>query len=258
MKKKNEIIAVSAKKGGEGKTTTAENLAGGLAAFANCRVLLIDLDEQKNLTLSCGADITKPTIYDVLTDNATVKDTIQSRSEKVDIIPASGYLAEADIKLTKIGKEQLLKKAIAPIVVDYDYIIFDTPPSLGILTVNALTAANKLIIPAQADIYSIQGIGQLYETVKAIREYTNPNLEISGILLTRFNGRINISRDMAAEITAAAKSIGTFVYNVVIRECAAIKEAKAQQAFIYDYAPASNASADYQLFTKEFLERSKK
>lgn len=257
-KNKKETIAIGTQKGGEGKTTTAENFAGGLAAFAKRRVLLIDLDPQANVTLSSGVDnITRPTIYEALTGGAKIQDTIQERSTNVYIIPASGNLAEADIKFTKIGKEQLLKKALAPIVEDYDYIVIDTPPALGILTINALTAAQRLIVPAQADIYSLQGIGQLYETVKAIQEFTNPALQISGILLTRYNSRSNITRDMTAKAEEAAKSIGTFVYNSVIRECVALKGAHAEQAFIFDHAPTSNASLDYQAFIKEFLERSK-
>jgi len=253
-----KIVAVANQKGGVGKSTTAEALAGGLANKGS-RVLLIDLDPQANITLSSGVDAEeRPTIYDVITGRAKIQETIQVRGQDIDIISAAASLAQADVELTKTGKEYKLRENLATLDKRYAYIIIDTPPALGILTVNALTAAHRLIVPAQADLYSLQGISQLNETVKDIRAYTNPELRFAGILLTRHNPRSIITRDMAEHAQNAAKKIGTFVYKTVIRECVAIKEAQADQKFIYDHAPTSNASTDYKSFVTEFLERSKK
>jgi chromosome partitioning protein len=257
VKQKPKIVAIANQKGGVGKSTTADAFAGGLAATGS-RVLLIDLDPQANITLSSGADTERTSVYEIITDRAAAQDAVQERTPTVDIIAASSDLALADIEIVKTGKEYRLREGIAPITANYDYIIIDTPPALGILTVNALTAANSVIIPAQADLYSVQGIAQLYETVKDIRAYTNPSLQILGILLTRYNSRSVVTRDMTANIEAAAQKIGTFVYKSVIRECVAIKEAQVCQSFICDHAPTSNACIDYQSFIQEFLKRSKK
>ena len=184
-------------------------------------------------------------------------DVIQYRTQRADIIPAGRNLIKLDIELRAESKEYRLKVKIAPLVSKYNYIVIDTPPALGILTVNALTAANSLIIPAQADLYSLQGIGQLYDTIEMVTAYTNPNLVLNGVLLTRHNARNIISRDMADTAKSTASEIGTFLYSTVIRECIAIREAQASQKTIYEYAPKSNASQDYLNFADEFIRRKK-
>ena len=251
---KAEIIVVTNQKGGVGKSTTAEALAEGLF-IKGYKALVIDLDAQGSISLSAKADASKPSAYELLTGEADVNAVMQYRVHRADIIPAGRNLIKLDIELTATGKESRLKDKIAPLVSRYDYIIIDTPPALGILTVNALTAADSLIIPAQADLYSLQGIGQLYDTIGTVTAYTNPALSLRGVLLTRHNARNILSRDMADAAKSTAASIGTFVYDTVIREGIAIREAQASQKTIYEYALKSNASQDYLSFVDEFIRR---
>jgi len=258
---KAEIIAVTNQKGGVGKSTTAEALAEGLH-IRGYKTLLIDLDPQGSLTLSAGADITKPTSYDFLTGKTAAHEVIQKRNSqnefkhRADIIPANGTLATLDVALAAdISKHKRLKKKIAPLISEYDYIIIDTPPALGIHTLNALSAATGVLITIRADIFSLQGMEQLCGTIGAVVEDNNPSLEPTGVLLTQHNPRTVIGREMTEMAKERAAEIGTFVYDTVIRECVALVEAQSNQQSIYDYAPNSNASADYSAFVDEFLRR---
>lgn len=258
-----QVIVITNQKGGVGKSTTAESLAEGLH-IKGYKTLLIDLDPQGSATLITGADTTKPTAYDLLTDRVTPDDVIQHRENRADIIPAEKNLERLDIELPASGKDQRLKKKIAPLTTQYDYIILDTPPALGIITINALTAADCVVIPIQADIMSLQGLGQLYNTICEIREYTNPNLKLRGILLTRHNPRTLLSRGMANNAKIMADEIGTFVYDTVIRESISLKESQAARQNIYTYAKSNfseknylscNAALDYTAFVDEFIKR---
>jgi chromosome partitioning protein len=250
-----QVVAITNQKGGVGKSTTAEALAEGLVCKGK-KALLVDLDAQGSISLTAGAHSNHPTIYEVLTGQCEPVSAIQKCEGRSDILPASRNLARLDVELTATGKEYRLRERLAPFLPLYDFIIIDTPPALGVLTVNALTAAHSVIMPAQADIYSLQGIGQLSDTLEAIRAYTNPGLTLAGILLTRHNARSILSRDMADAARETARQMGTFLYNTVIREAVAIKESQASQQSIYQYAPKSNAAADYMAFTAEFLKRS--
>lgn len=210
-------------------------------------MLYVDTDPQCNLTyiLNCEHN---PSLVDVLTGNATIKDaTVQTKQG--DAVPASDMLGTAGI----IKNSRLLKKALATVKDKYDYIVIDTPPALSMLTINALMAATDLIIPAQADIFSLQGIGQLYETIKAVRNGGNRNLSIMGILLTRYNGRAILSRDMAKLLADTAKQIGTRVFPTPIREGVAIKEAEAVQQDIFSYNKRSNPAKDYMDLIEEII-----
>ena len=248
------IIAITNQKGGVGKSTTAHALGAGLA-LKGYRVLFVDLDPQGNLTYTMQANTAEATAYDLLTKRAAVADVIQA-TEQGDIIPAGAALSGADMELTATGKEYRLREALAPLRGGYDFIVIDTPPALGTLTVNALTAADRLIIPAQADIFSLQGIGQLTATIQAVQTYCNRALQLDGILLTRHSGRAVLTRDMADLIKDTAEQLGTSVYSTVIREGIAIKEAQANRESIFFYAPKSKAAADYLAFVNEYLERS--
>ena len=247
----NKIICVISRKGGVGKTATAHNLSAGLAKRGG-KVLLIDLDSQCNLSFTCKADATKPGSFEVLNGSARASEAIQKTSEGF-IMAGSEELAAADTFLNGKRKEYALKDALEEVKQQFDYIIIDTPAALGALTVNALTASDGLIIPVQADIYSLQGLAQIAEAVQAVKKYCNKALKIKGILLTRYNGRAIISKDMLANFAEAAKQMQTKLYNTPIREAIAVKEAQAQNVNIFDYAPKSKAAADYNNFIEEFL-----
>ena len=243
-----EVVAIVNRKGGVGKTATAQALGAGLLRKKK-KVLYIDLDSQTNLTYGLGASVSGLTSMEVLTGEATAQEAIQ-KTVQGDIIAGTEALAGADAIIDGTGKEYRLKEAIDGL--QYDYIIIDTPAQLGTLTVNALTASNSVIIPVQAEIYSLQGIGQLNKAIEAVKKYCNKDLSIRGILITRYNGRAVISKDMQANLQEAAEQLNTRLYNTPIRECVSIKEAQASQTDIYSYAPRSNAAKDYEAFIKEF------
>lgn len=248
-----ECIAVINQKGGVGKSTTAYALGAGLI-LKGYKVLFIDLDAQGNLSYNMGA-LSKPiTSLEVLTGTATAQEAIVA-TKSGDLIPASSVLASADALITTTGKEYRLKEALEPLKKSYDYIILDTPPALGILTVNALTACNSVIIPAQADIFSLQGIGQLSQTIQTVKRYCNPTLSIKGIAITRYSSRAVLTRDMIELLDDTARQLNTKLYKTKIRECIAIKEAQASQQDIYSYSPKSNATADYTQLIQEILEK---
>jgi chromosome partitioning protein len=246
-----ECIAISNQKGGVGKSTTASALGAGLF-LKGYKVLYVDLDAQGNLSYSMGATNKALTSLEMLTGTATAKEAIVQTLQG-DLIPASPALASADAIVTDTGKEYRPKEALEPVKGDYDYISLDTPPSLGVLTVNALTACNSVIIPAQADIYSLQGIGQLSQTMETVKKYCNPALTIKGILTTRHSSRTVLARDMTQLLEDTARELNTKLYSSRIRECVALKEAQASQQDIYSYSPRSNATADYTAFVEEVL-----
>lgn len=248
-----EVVAIVNRKGGVGKTATAQALGAGLARKKK-KVLYIDLDSQTNLSYGLGADPEGLNSMDILTGEATAAEAIQ-HTPQGDVIAGSEALAGADAAIDGTGKEYRLKEAIDGL--QYDYIIIDTPAQLGTLTVNALTAANSVVIPVQAEVYSLQGIGQLSKTIEAVKKYCNRDLYIRGILITRYNGRAVISKDMQSNLKDAAEQLKTKLYSTPIRECVSIKEAQAIQQDIYTYAPRSNAAKDYEAFIKEFTERKK-
>jgi chromosome partitioning protein len=261
------IIAITNQKGGVAKTTTAQALGAGLN-LKGYKVLLIDLDPQANLTHAVVVhppdieSVASASVLDVLTGKISLPEGIicqpYNGDDNEDILPATTELAAVEKILKDTGREfklrEALEKAFEKVRDAYDYIIIDTPPSLGILTVNALTAADKVIIPAQADDFSLQGISELYNTICSIRRYTNPRLRIDGILLTRYNPRSVISRDMAEAMRDAAERIEGKLYKTHIRECTALKEAQAMHRDIFSYAPRSNAAVDYMAFIDEVLE----
>ena len=246
-----KCIAVINQKGGVGKSTTAENLAAGLS-IKGYKTLAIDLDAQANLTYTAGAKTTGATALGVLTGEVKAEDAIQ-HTACGDVIAANKALAGADAFIADTGKEYRLKEALESIKGRYDYIIVDTPPALGILTVNALTACDSVIIPAQADIYSLQGIEQLAETMKPVKKYCNPALRIEGILLTRYSPRSVLSREVAELAEQLAAKLNTKLFKATIREAIAVKEAQISQQSLYSYVPKAKVTEDYTALIDELI-----
>lgn len=246
-----KILTIINQKGGVGKSTTAHAIGSGLIRKEK-KVLFIDLDPQGNLSYTLKADTAADGLMEALLKQSRIENAIQ-KIDGNNIIPSSAALVGADTTLVMIGKEYRLREALAPIAKNYDYIIIDTPPALGILTVNALTASDSVIIPAQADIYSLQGIAQLYDTIHIIKQYCNSNLNVLGIVLTRYTPRAILSRDVAKMLDETAENFKTKLFKTAIRECISLKEAQACQQDIFSYAPKSNASADYANLLDEIL-----
>lgn len=244
-----KTIAIANRKGGVGKSTTAAAITSYLT-LNGYRVLAVDLDAQRNLTSTMNARAEAKTVLGVLTGETTAAEAIR-HTEQGDIIPASKALSGADLAIVDTGKEYKLKEALEAVKADYDYIVMDCPPALGILTVNALTAADSVIIPAQADVYSLEGIADLEETIEPVRKYCNPSLTIAGILLTRYNGRSILSREVTTLAEQLAQRLGTKVFKTTIREGVAVKEAQISQQSLFTYAPTANVTEDYRAFIKE-------
>ena len=246
-------IAITNQKGGVGKSSTAQALAVGLK-LRGFKVLTVDMDPQGNLSYGMGAATGDeiPTVYDLMKGTATAAEVIQ-HTEQGDVMPSNVLLSGAELEFNRTGREHKLERALRDVSGSYDYIVIDTPPSLGVLTVNAYTAADRLIIPMISDIYSIQGIYQLYDTVEQARDYCNPALTISGILITKYNGRAVVRRDLKESIEELAERIGTKVYKSTIREGVAVVESQASRQGLQHYAPGANVTKDYEAFIDEFL-----
>ena len=248
-----EIIAIVNKKGGVGKTTTALATAAGLAQ-RGLSVLAIDLDSQANFSLTAKSETDVIGAYEVLTGQEDINEAIQERPE-YDLIAADNNLTGADAVITETGKEYRLKEALQGLKKKYDYIIIDTPPNVGILTTNALTAANRIVITAQADTYSAAGLMQLSKSITSIKKYCNTLLMLDGVLLTRYNARTVLAAHLRGVFEKIADEMGTKVYNTVIRENVSLKEAQAEKESIFEYAPTSNGAADYNNFLDELIRK---
>lgn len=245
-----EIITVTNQKGGVGKTTTAHHLAVGLKK-RGFKVLLVDSDQQGNLTYSLNCNY-NATIYDVIKGNIPAKEAI-FHSSQCDIIAGDVRLSRAEMELVDTGREYFLREALEPIKEEYDYIIIDTPPTLGILTVNALTCSDSVIIPAQADIFSLQGFGQLNNLINQVKKFTNHNLKIKGVLLTKYSDRTVLNKALKKSAKDVSKNINTKVFETTIREATSIREAQTKQLNVFDYEPKSKVAKDYESFVDEFL-----
>lgn len=251
-----KTITLSNQKGGVAKTTTTGALASGLGQ-RGYRVIAIDLDPQCNLSLGAGADILNmdQTLYDVFKGSAELPDLIQKTDLGYDLITGGLTLAGADMDFTQTGREFMLREALDSLRSNYDFCIIDTPPTLGILTVNALTASDSVIIPLTADLYSIQGLSQLNLLIQRVRKYSNKDLEIAGLLITRHDERTNVSKALMDQILLTAEKLGTKVFSKPIRNSVAIRESQVMRADIFTEAPKANATKDYTAFIDELLEK---
>jgi chromosome partitioning protein len=247
---KTQVIALANQKGGVAKTTTTLNL-GVAFAERGLRVLCVDLDPQGNLTMSQGLnpDAIERSMFDVLVHRLPITDVIVTR--EIDLAVASIDLAGADMALsTQIGRERALQRAVEPIKPSYDYILIDTPPSLGLLTVNAFVAATGVIVPVQTEYLSLRGLVQLENTLQMVRENLNPLVQIVGILPTMYDRRVTHSRE-ADEILR--ENFGKLVFNTRIRKTIRYAEAPVQGSSIIAYEPEGEAAALYRDLAKEVL-----
>lgn len=251
-----KAIAIFNQKGGVGKTTTNINLSACLAMKGK-KVLVVDIDPQGNTTSGIGLVKRKLqyTIYDVIVnkDFDISKAILHTKTEGLDILPASVDLAGAEIELVNLeGRERRLKKAIDKVKPLYDFAFIDCPPSLGLLTINSLTAVDSVLIPIQCEFYALEGVSQLMSTVEMVRKNMNPNIEIEGVILSMFDGRTNLSLQVVQEVK---KYFGSKVFSTIIPRNVRLAEAPSYGLPIVKYDPKSKGAKAYQQFATELLRR---
>ncbi len=252
------VIAIANQKGGVGKTTTAINLGASLAV-AEKRTLVVDIDPQGNATSGLGIEQGEslPTIYDVLLGDRSAKEAVMSEVHFpfLDLIPSTRDLVGAEIELVQAPqRERILRNALEPLRQSYDYILVDCPPSLGLLTLNTLTAADSVLIPIQCEFYALEGLSQLLNTVRLVQRGLNPALDIEGVLLTMFDRRLNLSRQVAAE---AREYFGNNVYRTAIPRNVRLAEAPSFGQPIVLYDVLSQGAQAYLALAKEVLAKRK-
>lgn len=254
-----KAIAIFNQKGGVGKTTTNINLSACLAMRGK-KVLVVDIDPQGNTTSGIGLVKRKLqyTLYDVLVNKEfdISKAILHTKTKGLDILPASVDLAGAEIELVNLeGRERRLKKAIDKVKPMYDFVFVDCPPSLGLLTINSLTAVDSVLIPIQCEFYALEGVSQLMNTVEMLRKNMNPDIEIEGVILSMFDGRTNLSLQVVQEVK---KYFGNKVFNTIIPRNVRLAEAPSYGLPIIKYDPKSTGAKAYQQFAIELLKRERK
>lgn len=245
----NRVIAIANHKGGVGKTTTVSNLGAALALRGK-RVLLIDLDPQRNLTDSLTTEESETTIYDAMIDECPLP--VLSIGENLDLCPSEVYLARAESELsTEIGKETILKRLLAPVLDRYDYILLDTPPSLGLLTINALASATDLYLTLTAEALPLRGLDMLNEIVSEVKRTINPEIDIKGVIITRYQSR-RLNKDIVENISSR---YGDSLFKTRIRENISIAESPLSRSSIFAYEPKSRGAQDYLSLADEVIAR---
>jgi chromosome partitioning protein len=250
-----KVIAIANQKGGVGKTTTAINLSAALAILEK-KTLLIDADPQANASSGVGVEQedVKHSVYDCLINGIDIKDAIVSTSTpNLDLLPASIDLVGAEVELPKIEeREEVLKKAIAPIRDEYDYIIIDCSPSLGLVTINAFTASNSVVIPVQCQYFALEGLGKLLNTIKIVQNRLNTELQIEGILLTMLDARLRLNRQVAEDVRHHFKQI---VFDTLIYNNVKLAEAPSHGQSVIMYDASSTGAINYMNLANEIIEK---
>lgn len=249
-----KVIALANQKGGVGKTTTAVNLSTILAKYSK-KVILIDADPQGNATSGLGLEKNlEKSIYDIIISDVEIKDVLQDTMvQNLKICPSNINLAGAEVELVSmISREQRLKIKIDKIKEEYDYIIIDCPPSLGMITLNALTASDGVLIPIQCEYYALEGLGQLMNTISLVQKHLNRNLEINGAILTMYDGRTNLSAEVVEEVKKYFKDKA---YETIIPRNVKLSEAPSYGKPVSIYDEKSKGAKSYEKFTKEFIKK---
>lgn len=250
------IVAIANQKGGVGKTTTAINLGAALADLG-CPVILVDLDPQGNASTGLGIDLDRRerTVYDLLAGPDSLQDcAVDTGIEKLRIVPATPDLSSADVELSQAQDRTRLLRHKLDAAPEGSVILIDCPPALGLLTVNAMVAADSVLVPLQAEFYALEGLSQLLSTVKQVRQTANPGLRINGVLLTMSDYRNNLSQQVEADARA---TLGELVYPTVIPRNVRVSEAPSHAQPVLNYDPSSKGSAAYRQFAAEFAARLK-
>ncbi len=245
-----KTISIMNHKGGTGKTTSSINIGAGLAK-KGLKVLLLDIDSQANLTEGLGVGDPEESVYDSIRENKKLP--ILNISDNLDLVPSSIDLLGAEMEIvSKIGREQILHKLLKPIRSEYDYIIIDCPPSVGLLTVNAMVASDTILLPLQGEYFAYKGVDRLLGIVKEVRENLNDNLEIGGVFITQINPNRILTKTIVEKLT---EDLQDKVFDTKIRINVALAEAQLQGQTIFDYAPESNGAKDYEMLVDEILNR---